>query len=117
MIAAKTEQGFRPKLNRPLDRPIDRQLDRPIVEAPKKDEYPPPPGNLALCCVEPPHLKYNMTTIEGGVLLSIWEPAPKSDVRVKPFLFMTRHRLASELEAKKLLAHYLSVYRKATQRR
>jgi hypothetical protein len=115
MIAAKTEQGFRPKLNRPFDRPLVDASK--LVDVSKRDEYPPPPGNLAMCCVEPPHLKYNMTRIEGGVLLSIWEPAPKSDVRVKPFLFMTRHRLASELEAKKLLAHYLSVYREATQRR
>ncbi|MBW4465887.1 MAG: hypothetical protein KME07_10680 [Pegethrix bostrychoides GSE-TBD4-15B] len=73
-------------------------------------------SNLSMHCSEPPHLKYNITAIEGGVMLSIWEPAPKNDVRVKPFLFMSRHRLPSELEAKKLLAHYLSVYRQATQR-
>lgn len=71
-------------------------------------------SNLSMHCSEPPHLKYNITAIEGGVMLSIWEPAPKNDVRVKPFLFMSRHRLPSELEAKKLLAHYLSVYRQAT---
>jgi hypothetical protein len=67
-------------------------------------------------CAEPPHLKYNITTTESGVMLSIWEPAPKTELRVKPFLFMARHRLPSELEAKKLLAHYLSVYKKAAQR-
>lgn len=101
MIAAKTERDFRPVTYR---QPGD---------APSKNDYPPPPANLAMQCLEPPHLKYNITAIEGGVLLSIWEPAPKDDVRVKPFLFMSRHRLASELEARKLLAHYLSVYRRA----
>ncbi|MBF2048889.1 MAG: hypothetical protein EDM05_67705 [Leptolyngbya sp. IPPAS B-1204] len=102
MIAVRTEQGLRPAINRPSGEP-------------GRSEYPPAPANLSMRCVAPPHLKYNITCIEGGVLLSIWEPAPKSDVRVKPFLFMTRHRLPSELEAKKLLAHYLSVYKKATQ--
>jgi hypothetical protein len=81
-----------------------------------KDEYSASPPNLSMHCIEPPQLKYNITEIEGGVLLSIWEPAPKNDLRVKPFLFMSRHRLSSELEAKKLLAHYLSVYHRATQR-
>jgi hypothetical protein len=64
--------------------------------------------------LETPQLKYNITAIDGGVLLSIWEPAVKSDIRVKPFLFMIRYRLASEGEAKKLLGHYLAVYRRAT---
>jgi hypothetical protein len=103
MVAAKTDPGFRQAVNRSYGEQ-------------RRSEYPPPPANLAMQCVEAPHLKYNITLIDGGVLLSIWEPAPKSDVRVKPFLFMTRHRLPSELEAKKLLAHYLSVYKKATQR-
>jgi hypothetical protein len=84
-------------------------------DVPNRNDYPPPPTNLKMQCLEPPHLKYNITTIEGGVLLSIWEPALKSEVRVKPFLFMSRHRLSSELEAKKMLAHYLSVYKRAMQ--
>lgn len=103
MIAAKADQDLR------------LAAYRPAGESPSQ-EYPPPPANLSMQCLEPPHLKYNITAIEGGVLLSIWEPAPKSDVRVKPFLFMSRHRLPSELEAKKMLAHYLSVYKKAAQR-
>lgn len=104
MIAAKTDQDVRLIVNRQLG------------DIPSKGEYLPLPSNLSMHCPEPPHLKYNITAIEGGVLLSIWEPAPKNDVRVKPFLFMSRHRLSSELEAKKLLTHYLSVYRRATQR-
>lgn len=80
-----------------------------------QSQYPPTLSNLSMQCSDPPHLKYNITAIEGGVLLSIWEPAPKTELRVKPFLFMSRHRLPSELEAKKLLAHYLAVYRQAVQ--
>ncbi len=82
---------------------------------PSSHEYPSSLPNLSMQCIEPPHLKYNISEIDGGVMLSIWEPAPKNDVRVKPFLFMSRHRLPSELEAKKLLAHYLSVYRQAAR--
>lgn len=103
MIATKIDQNVCPTVNR---KPGDKLA---------KGDYEPSPANLSMQCLEPPHLKYNITAIEGGVLLSIWEPAPKSDVRVKPFLFMTRHRLSSELEAKKMLAHYLAVYKKATQ--
>lgn len=104
MVAAKTDRDFRLVTSRQLE------------DAPSKGESLPPPANLSMQCLIPPHLKYNITTVDGGVLLSIWEPAPKSDVRVKPFLFMTRHRLPSEVEARKLLAHYLSVYRKAARR-
>ncbi|MFM7427540.1 MAG: hypothetical protein ACKO7W_21495 [Elainella sp.] len=91
---------------------------QPISESPfsgsLKADYLLPPSNLSMQCPDPPHLKYNITTHEGSVVLSIWEPAPKNDSRVKPFLFMSRHRLPSEREAKKLLAHYLAVYRHAT---
>lgn len=60
-------------------------------------------------------LKYNITPIERGVLLSIWEPAPKNDVRVRPFLFMVKCRLLSEVDARRLLAHYLSIYQTNSQ--
>ena len=60
-------------------------------------------------------LKYNIAPIEGGVILSIWEPAVKNEVRVKPFLFMIRYRLPSEAEAMKLLADYLSTYKARAQ--
>jgi hypothetical protein len=103
MIAAKTNQNVRTVVNRQFGDVVS------------KNDYPPPPPNLSMHCPEPPRLKYNITAIDGGVLLSIWEPAPKSDVRVKPFLFMSRHRLPSELEARKMLGHYLLVYRRATQ--
>lgn len=98
-----------------VDQNLGQTSYRPSGDTPIKGEYPPPPANLSMQCSEPPHLKYNIAAIEGGVLLSIWEPAVKSDVRVKPFLFMSRHRLPSELEAKKMLAHYLAVYKKAAQ--
>jgi hypothetical protein len=60
-------------------------------------------------------LEYNITPMEKGVLLSIWEPAPKNDIRVRPFLFMVKCRLLSEVDAKRLLAHYLSVYKAKSQ--
>lgn len=104
MIATKVDQHLR------------STASRSYGDTPTRGEYPPPPDNLSMQCSDPPHLKYNIKTTDAGVLLSIWEPAPKSEVRVKPFLFMTRHRLASELEAKRLLAHYLSVYKAAARR-
>jgi len=60
-------------------------------------------------------LKYNITPIEGGVILSIWEPATKNEVRVKPFLYMIRYRLSSEAEAMKLLSEYLATYKAKAQ--
>jgi hypothetical protein len=63
-----------------------------------------------------PHLlKYNIAPIEGGVVLSIWEPALKNEVRVKPFLYMVRYRLASEAEATKILSQYLATYKAKSQ--
>jgi hypothetical protein len=63
----------------------------------------------------PQSLEYNITPIEKGVLLSIWEPAPKNEIRVRPFLFMVKCRLLSEVDAKKLVAHYMSVYKTQSQ--
>lgn len=61
-----------------------------------------------------PHvLKYNITSVAGGVLLRIWEPAPKDEVRVKPFLFMLKYRMTSEAEARKFLEDYLKLYKTA----
>jgi hypothetical protein len=59
----------------------------------------------------PDLLKYNLTRTEIGVLLSIWEPAPLSENRVKPFLFMANHRLPSADEAEEILNAYLAAYR------
>jgi hypothetical protein len=106
MIASQPDQNLRSVVPH-----VDNQ---PTGESPLNADYPLPPSNLSMQCPDPPHLKYNITSHEGSVLLSIWEPAPKNDTRVKPFLFMSRHRLSSEREAKKLLAHYLAVYRRAT---
>jgi hypothetical protein len=58
-----------------------------------------------------PHsLKYNLTPVTEGVLLSIWEPAPVTEQRARPFLFMAKHRLPSEDEAQEILNYYLSAY-------
>ncbi len=63
-----------------------------------------------------PHLlKYNITALEGGVILSIWEPASKNEVRVKPFLYMVRYRLPSEAEATRILSQYLATYKAKSQ--
>lgn len=60
---------------------------------------------------EIPHvLKYNITALDEGVLLSIWEPAARNETRVKPFLYMVKYRLPSETEARRMLAHYISAY-------
>lgn len=59
-----------------------------------------------------PHLiKYNITPVLGGVMLRIWEPAERDDIRVKPFLFMLKYRMASETEAREFLSNYLSLYK------
>ena len=69
------------------------------------------PSPLDMASDLPSVLKYNITALESGVLLSIWEPAPKNETRVKPFLYMVRYRLSSEADAKKLLAQYVATYK------
>lgn len=59
----------------------------------------------------PQLLKYNITPTDEGVLLRIWEPAERNEVRVKPFLFMVKYRLPSEAEARRFVSNYLSLYR------
>lgn len=58
----------------------------------------------------PQLIKYSLTPVDEGILLCIWEPAPLSETRVRPFLFMARYRLASETEAKQVLEYYETVY-------
>lgn len=55
-------------------------------------------------------IKYNIFPKEDGVLLCMWEPAPLSEMRVKPFLYMVKQRLGSETEALDVLNRYLSAY-------
>lgn len=59
----------------------------------------------------PQLLKYNITPMADGVLLRIWEPAERNEIRVKPFLFMVKYRLPSEAEARRFVSSYLSLYR------
>lgn len=54
------------------------------------------------------NLQYRITTIKEGILLSIWEPAGLTDVRVKPFLYMVNHKLHSQTEVQKILQAYLT---------
>lgn len=61
-----------------------------------------------------PHLlKVNITPVSGGVILTIWEPVERDEVRVKPFLFKLRYRMASEAEARKFVADYHALYKSA----
>lgn len=49
---------------------------------------------------------------EDNILLAIWEPAPTTDTRTRPFLFVAKHLLRSEVEAKMILDQYLEKYAK-----
>ncbi|MEM9447672.1 MAG: hypothetical protein AAGA75_03970 [Cyanobacteria bacterium P01_E01_bin.6] len=44
------------------------------------------------------------------ILLAIWEPAPTTETRTRPFLFVAKHLLGSEEEAKNILTQYLEDY-------
>ncbi len=72
------------------------------------------PSLLDMAPEFPSVLKYNITALESGVLLSIWEPAPKNETRVKPFLYMVRYRLDCEADARKLLAQYVATHKVAS---
>lgn len=52
-------------------------------------------------------IKYNITPDSKGVCLRIWEPAPITVKRVKPYLFSVNYRLPSEESAKALVNRYL----------
>ncbi|MGB3493395.1 MAG: hypothetical protein WBA57_11745 [Elainellaceae cyanobacterium] len=47
---------------------------------------------------------------EGTVLLAIWEPAQTTETRTRPFLFVVKHLLKSEEEARNTLESYLKFY-------
>ena len=53
-------------------------------------------------------MKYRISHTETGVLLRVWAPAPVSEVRTRPFLFLAQYRLSSEKEALKLLRVYFN---------
>lgn len=52
-------------------------------------------------------IKYNISTDGQDVCLRIWEPAPITVKRVKPYLFSVNYRLPSEESAKALVNRYL----------
>jgi hypothetical protein len=61
-----------------------------------------------------PHLlKVSITPMSGGVILTIWEPIERDEIRVKPFLFKLRYRMSSEAEARKFVAEYHALYKTA----
>lgn len=50
------------------------------------------------------------TEDNDAILLAIWEPAPTTDNRTRPFLFVAKHLLRTEEEAKSILSQYLEIY-------
>ncbi|WAL60516.1 hypothetical protein [Thermocoleostomius sinensis] len=62
-----------------------------------------------------PHLlKVSIAPVPGGVMLTIWEPIERDEMRVKPFLFKLRYRMSSEAEARKFVAEYHALYKAAS---
>ncbi len=49
---------------------------------------------------------------EDVILLAIWEPAPTTENRTRPFLFVVKHLLRSEEDAKAIFTQYLEMYEK-----
>ncbi|MEO1522864.1 MAG: hypothetical protein AAFU78_19085 [Cyanobacteria bacterium J06633_2] len=47
---------------------------------------------------------------KDSILLAIWEPAPTTENRTRPFLFVAKHLLSSEEDAKDVLNQYLNDY-------
>lgn len=58
-----------------------------------------------------PRIRYSITAVQDGVLLSLWEDMPINDTRTKPFSFKARHLVSSDREAQVILENYLAVYR------
>jgi hypothetical protein len=64
--------------------------------------------------LDTPRIRYSITPVQDGVLLSIWEDMPISDTRTKPFSFKARHLVTSDQEAQDILNNYLAVYRQSS---
>lgn len=47
---------------------------------------------------------------EDAILLAVWEPASTTETRTRPFLFVAKHLLRSEEEARATLKSYLEFY-------
>ncbi|MEB3359800.1 MAG: hypothetical protein VKK04_23950 [Synechococcales bacterium] len=45
-----------------------------------------------------------------AILLAIWEPAPITEVRTRPFLYVAKYLLESEEDAQDVLSSYLDAY-------
>lgn len=58
--------------------------------------------------VETPVVKYEITHTPEGVVLSIWEPAKKTQSRLHPYLYRVNYRLDTEIMAQTLLEELLS---------
>ncbi|MCG8364109.1 MAG: hypothetical protein MJA27_12360 [Pseudanabaenales cyanobacterium] len=53
-------------------------------------------------------MKYRISHTETGILLRVWAPAPLTEARTRPYLFLAQYRVSTEKEAMQLLSTYLS---------
>lgn len=53
-------------------------------------------------------IRHSITSVEGGFLLSIWEPAIASRSRPTAYLYQINYRVESEAIAQQVLADHLS---------
>ncbi|MGF1499262.1 MAG: hypothetical protein ACFB8W_20915 [Elainellaceae cyanobacterium] len=47
---------------------------------------------------------------KDAILLAVWEPAPVTEIRTRPFLYVAKHLLETEEEAEAVLERYLDAY-------
>lgn len=59
---------------------------------------------------KPPLIEYKISVDRWGLCyLTIWEPAPTDQVRLKPYRFSVNYKLTSEAEAHQLLDNYIKM--------
>jgi hypothetical protein len=74
------------------------------------DSVPMSPARQPLPVAKPDQtsrIEYDITPMNKGVHLCIWETARTGDFRAQPFLYMVNYRLSSEDEAQKVVDDYL----------
>lgn len=54
-------------------------------------------------------MKYQITPTERGVFLKIWEPAPITETRHKPYEILIQRWLSSESEAIQAIEEYVAM--------
>ncbi|MGJ3244984.1 MAG: hypothetical protein ACFE0I_02785 [Elainellaceae cyanobacterium] len=54
-------------------------------------------------------MKYQITPTSNGVFLKMWEPAPVTETRHKPYDILVQRWLSSEAEAFQAIEEYISM--------